>query len=185
MSLDDLQSLSRRAAEGDPTAQSALCNAYEDEVRIVARVHLGTQLRPHLDSWDVTQSVHRCVLSGLMAGRLVVDNSRGLVALACLIARRKIAKQWRKHRRQVRLDPSSDRNLEELIDDAGAESSEPPDLDAQPNSELALQQLSLIRDSVTPVERLLIDRKLAGKTSNQIAEELNMDQWPFVSAGPG
>ncbi len=184
MSPDNLQSLSRRAAEGDPTAQSALCQAYEDEVRIVARVHLGTQLRPHLDSLDVTQSVHRCVLSGLMAGRFVVDNSRGLIALACLIARRKIAKQWRKHRRQVRLNSTSDHNLEELIDNAGAEVTEPPDLDAQSRSELALQQLSLIRDSVTPVERLLIDRKLAGKTRIKSLKNSKWIQWPFASAGP-
>ncbi len=180
MSPDNLTSLTRRAAQGDLAAQTVLCHAYENEVRIVARVHLGTQLRPHLDSVDVTQSVHRSILSGLIAGRFLIDNSRGLVALACLIARRKIAKQWRKHRRQLRPDPSGELNLQELIDHA--------DTAPQARSEMACEELSRIRDSVTPLERLLIDRKLAGMTSNQIAEELNIDpvavrvRWSRLSA---
>ena len=39
-----------------------LVAAYEPEVRLVARVRLGTALRPYLDSVDLVQSVHRSVL---------------------------------------------------------------------------------------------------------------------------
>ncbi|MDX1929659.1 MAG: sigma-70 family RNA polymerase sigma factor [Pirellulaceae bacterium] len=172
----DFEALSRLAANGDVAAQWALLETYASEVRIVARVHLGAQLRPHLDSLDVTQSVHKSILTGLITGRFFIDSSRGLVALACMIARRKIAKKWRKHRRQTRLDTAASPDLVVgLTEQALVKDTVPLNDNRQSPSEVAREQLSLIRDSVTDIERLLIDRKLAGKTAVEIADELKVD----------
>ena len=95
-----------RAANGDSDAQRQICLQYERQVIIVARVLLGPLLRPHLDTVDVMQSVHRSMLVGLRDQKFDVSSPDKLIALACTIVRRKVARGWRKHRRQVRREPS-------------------------------------------------------------------------------
>jgi RNA polymerase sigma-70 factor (ECF subfamily) len=88
---------------GDAEALERLVRAYEPDVRIAARVHLGMALRPYLDSMDLVQSVHRSLLSGLRGKRLDVASPAALIGLAVTMVKRKIARQWRRHRRQTRL----------------------------------------------------------------------------------
>ncbi len=62
-----------RATSGDIEAQSDICQQYERQVRIVARVLLGNALRPHLDSMDLMQSVHKSLLMGLRDNRFDIS----------------------------------------------------------------------------------------------------------------
>lgn len=91
-----------RARAGDADAAAALVRRYEPEVRAVARVRLGPALRPHLDTVDLVQSVHRSLLLGLRQDRFAFDSPAQLVALAVTIVRRKAARQWQRACRQVR-----------------------------------------------------------------------------------
>ena len=95
-----------QAQAGDEAAAMELARQYESEVRIVARVLLGPALRPYLDSLDLVQSVHRSLLLGLRGGKVDVTSPERLVALTITMVRRKIARQWRRHQRQKRLDCS-------------------------------------------------------------------------------
>lgn len=79
-----------RAALGDSEAQVVICQQYERQVRIVARILLGPQLRLHLDSMDLLQSVHRSLLIGIRSEKFSIESSDKLVALACTIVRRKV-----------------------------------------------------------------------------------------------
>ncbi len=63
--------LMARATSGDIQAQDDICHQYERQVRIVARVLLGTALRPHLDSMDLMQSVHKSLLMGCAINALI------------------------------------------------------------------------------------------------------------------
>lgn len=96
--------LLRRARAGDRDALDGLVRTYEADVRIAARVLLGQALRPHLDTVDLVQSVHRSLMLGVRQDRFDVGSPAQLVALALVIVRRKVARKWRHHRRQV---PSS------------------------------------------------------------------------------
>src|SRR5690242_14346541 len=91
--FSDLLALAR---QGDEAALSQLVNEYEREVHTVARIRLGSALRPYVDSLDLVQSVHRSLLIGLRDGRFDISTPQNLVALALTIVRRKVARQWRK-----------------------------------------------------------------------------------------
>jgi RNA polymerase sigma factor (sigma-70 family) len=95
--------LLRRTRDGDRAAAEALARTYEADLRIAARVLLGPALRPHLDSLDLVQSVHRSLLLGVRQDKFGVSTPEQLVALALTVVRRKVARKWRHHRRQRRL----------------------------------------------------------------------------------
>jgi hypothetical protein len=61
----DFDLLLAAARSGDGTAMQRLIQQYEPELRIVARNRLGPALRPHLDTIDLVQSVHRSLMIGL------------------------------------------------------------------------------------------------------------------------
>ncbi len=101
---DDFALLVIRARRGDAAALTALIRQYEPELRIVARVRLGASLRPYLDSMDLVQSVHYSLLRGLRQNRFDIACADEMLALAVTLLQRKIARHWRRHRRQQRLD---------------------------------------------------------------------------------
>src|SRR6186713_2758496 len=87
---------------------ASIVERYEPEVRMVARARLGAALRPHLDSLDLVQSVHRSLIVGLRAERFDISTPENLIALAMTIVRRKVARHWRKLKRQQRLSHRGD-----------------------------------------------------------------------------
>src|SRR5688500_2101680 len=102
--LDEFETLLTRARTGDQKAMTQLVEQYEVKVRIVARVQLGSALRPYLDSIDLVQSVHRSLMLGLREDRFDISSPDKLLGLALLMVRRKVARCWRRMRRQQRLD---------------------------------------------------------------------------------
>jgi RNA polymerase sigma factor (sigma-70 family) len=171
------------AMSGNTADQQALCHEYEQEVRIVARVHLSPMLRMHLDSMDITQSVHKSLLAGIAAGKFHVPDAARLVALACVIARRKICKKWRKHRRQQQLNS---------VGGSGRSNDWLSSLEARPESENkmleAIESIDLLKKLVNSTERRLIDLRLAGLSTAQISQLLSIDpvavrvRWSRLSA---
>src|SRR5437868_2367218 len=59
---DDLDAFADAIRAGDDAALTRLLQQYEPRLRTAARVLLGPWLRPHLDSLDLVQSVHRELL---------------------------------------------------------------------------------------------------------------------------
>lgn len=102
--VETFAELLARARAGDDGAVDRLVHLYEPDLRIAARVHLGSALRPYLDSVDLVQSVHRSIIRGLHDDRFALTNPGSLIALALTMVRRKVARQWRKHQRQRRFD---------------------------------------------------------------------------------
>ncbi len=94
-SAEHFSQLLHRARENDAEALASICQHYEPKLRIVARVLLGPALRPHLDSMDLVQSVHRTLMLGLRDDKYDVSSPEKLLALALTIVRRKVARHWR------------------------------------------------------------------------------------------
>src|SRR5438477_12507694 len=92
-----------QARQGDRSALAELSQQYEAKVRMVARVLLGPALRPHLDSVDLVQSVHRSLMLGLRQDKFDISSPDKLIGLALTLVRRKVARQWRHLQRQKRL----------------------------------------------------------------------------------
>src|SRR5262245_48629572 len=156
-----------RARAGDAAALAHLADTYEKDVRIAAHVLLGPALRPHLDSQDLVQSVHRSLLLGVREKKFDVAGPRELVALALTLVRRKVARKWRKHRRQVRaVGHGSPEGLGDVL--SGLRSPEPdPARAAQVQDAIA----RLCRD-LDAADRHLLERRLDGWTTAEIARQL-------------
>ena len=96
----EFDDLIERAKSGDQTAIEQLVKQYEADVRMVARMNLGPALRSHFDSVDLLQSVHHSILVGLKNEKFDISTPQRLIGLATTIVRRKIARKWRKLKRQ-------------------------------------------------------------------------------------
>lgn len=155
---------------GDVLAQTRLCQEYEKQVYIVVRVLLGPLLRPHLDSIDLIQSVHRSLLAGLRDKKFEIATPDNLVALACTMVRRKVARQWRKHKRQTRLstNTSDSQVLSETLQSLFCREDEPAKIAEYRSS------LEKLCESLNPIERQMLERKLEGYTTGEVAEQLGM-----------
>jgi RNA polymerase sigma-70 factor (ECF subfamily) len=153
-----------RARAGDTTAVDRLARLYEPEVRIYARVHLGPALRPYLDSMDLVQSVHRSLLLGLRLQKISLTGPEHLVALALTMVRRKIARKWRRLRRQER-PPASP--LPQLLSSlSGAEPARVAQLH---------DTLDKLCGQLTEKEQQIIGLRLQGLTTAESARELGMN----------
>ena len=162
--------LLQRATNGDTEAQEAICRKYERQVRIVARVLLGPQLRAHLDSTDLMQSVHHCLLMGIKNERFDIGSPQKLIALACTLARRKVARKWRLHRRQIQHSPPTGDSgyISSMLSSIANPHAGPAEV-AQFND-----QLVLLCESMNQVERKMLQMRLDGYTNGEVAESLGI-----------
>jgi RNA polymerase sigma-70 factor (ECF subfamily) len=164
------EQLVSRARAGDQEALAELVRQYEPKVRIVARVLLGPALRPYLDSLDLVQSVHRSLLGGLHEDRFNLTTPDNLIALALTMVRRKAARQWRRMQRQKRLEGTSgDTDLPDLLASLSTPGLDPSRV-AQFNDQL--QRLCAELDES---ERRILERRLQGYTTEEIASELGLN----------
>jgi RNA polymerase sigma-70 factor (ECF subfamily) len=162
-----------QAAAGDEHALSELARRYEAKVRVVARVLLGRALRPYLDSVDLVQSVHQSVLIGIRNRKFDVADPEKLTALAITVVRRKVARHWRRVQRQKRLSGVSS-EPDGLADAVGI-------LDGQtdPSGDPAAQtqygdQLRHVTSRLSHDERRMLDLRMQGYNTPEIAAELNL-----------
>jgi len=167
---EDFAALLLLVAQGDVQAQDRLCRQYEPKLRIVARVMLGPALRPHLDTMDLVQSVHRSLLVGLRDDKFDISSPEKLVALASTIVRRKIARKWRKHRRQQRLGSHSNESgsLANAINSLSSPDGNPAEI-AQYHD-----QVEHLCRNLNETEQRMLDMRLDGYTTAEVAEELGI-----------
>jgi RNA polymerase sigma factor (sigma-70 family) len=167
----EFTALLARGRTGDREALAQLARQYESKVRLVARVLLGTALRPYLDSVDLVQSVHRSLLLGLRESKFAVSSPEQLVALATMMVRRKVARKWRHVRRQQRLESGS----------AGL--GEPSALltsltSAEADPARAAQSNDSIRslwDNLDAPERRLMELRLNGYNTDEIVADMGIN----------
>jgi RNA polymerase sigma-70 factor (ECF subfamily) len=162
---DDLPALLARVRGGDEAALAELLRRYEPRILTAARVLLGPLLRPHLDTLDLVQSVHRTLLPGLRDGRYDLADGDGLVALALTVIRRKVADTWRRAKRRGEA-PVGDAGWDSLSDDSAPDPAE------------AAQAGDAVRRVLAELdgpERRLVELRLAGLGTSEIAAKLGCD----------
>jgi RNA polymerase sigma-70 factor (ECF subfamily) len=139
-------------------------------LRIVARVLLGPALRPHLDSVDLVQSVHRTLLIGLRDNKYDVSSPEKLLALALTIVRRKVARQWRHVKRQQRLStgPSSSEPLPLLLNNLRSSETDPA------REALLREQVEQLCRTLNDTERKIMQMRADGYTTAEVANELGL-----------
>jgi RNA polymerase sigma factor (sigma-70 family) len=167
----DFDLLLTAARCGDEAAMQRLIQQYEPELRIVARNRLGPALRPHLDTMDLVQSVHRSLMIGLRGARFDISSPDRLIALAVTIVQRKAAKHWRHLKRQQRLS-GHDESQDNLVDTILSLRADKGDVHAEVATRELLQQWL---ENVDAIERKLIELRLQGHSTVEVAQLLDLD----------
>ena len=92
----DLESLIRRAADGDANAANELARRYAPGVRAAIRPRLGPELRNRVDTEDILQSTLTASLEDV--ARLDFRGEKAFVGWLCRVAERRIVDAARRHR---------------------------------------------------------------------------------------
>jgi RNA polymerase sigma factor (sigma-70 family) len=158
-----------RARQRDPEAVGELCRQYEARLRVAARVLLGPALRPHLDSMDLIQSVHRSLLIGFREEKFDVSSPENLIALALTLLRRKVARHWRRLQRQQKGNRSSLELLPQILASLSTPQAGPAEV-AQYHDQF--EQLCRQLDAT---ERHVLALRLDGYTTAEIASQLGLN----------
>jgi RNA polymerase sigma-70 factor (ECF subfamily) len=167
---DAFAALMAQARGGDAAALGELARQYEPELRVVARVLLGPALRPYLDSVDLVQSVHKSLLIGLRRNQFDISSPDKLIALALTVVRRKVARHWRRLRRQKRLDGGA-----ETADDAGVLTSLRSALPDPAGAAQLQDAVHHLYRHLHGTDRRLIELRLEGHSTADVARELGLD----------
>jgi RNA polymerase sigma-70 factor (ECF subfamily) len=168
---EDLAALLTRVRGGDEAALTQLLQQYEPRLRTTARVLLGPLLRPHMDSLDLVQSVHRVLLPGLRDGKFDVSCPEQLIGLALTVIRRKVARNWRRFQREQNFADGPGRGgatAEACIPSRSAQ-------DDPANAAQVNDTLQHLLDGLNEEERCLIELRLEGYSTVEIAERLHCD----------
>ncbi len=160
-----------KARAGDDDAMSQLVGQYHNDIRIIARAHLGPALRPYMDSLDLVQSVHHSLIVGLRAQRFEFASADKLVALASVVLRRKVARHWRTLRRQQResgIRPP-DSNLPDYVVSLDGRERDPADIAS------FRDQIAFVLNRLNGDDRDLVTLRLEGYSTADAARRLNLD----------
>lgn len=161
---DELSALLDRIRGGDELALLHLLQQYEGRLRTAARVLIGPDLRSQMDSLDLVQSVHRVLLPGFREGKYDISSVDHLVALARTVVRNKVIRNWRRLQRE----------REVVVRDEG----EGIDRSAEPDPAKLAQtkdQLRHLLEGLPESERQLIELRLEGFSTVEIARQLQLD----------
>jgi RNA polymerase sigma factor (sigma-70 family) len=172
VSNEEYGTLLDSARRGDQDALARLSQLYATELRIVARAQLGPALRPYLDSLDLVQSVHRSLMLGLRREKYRVGTPQELLGLALTMLRRKVARHWRRLRRQQRQSAGPRRQDEDVVDVlAGLSGSE-----SDPGQTAQLRDtLRHLWGHLDVTERRVIELRLDGCNTAEVARQLGLD----------
>ncbi len=166
MSAASFLELIRRVRAGDPQASAELVRLYEPAVRIAIRARLNNQgLRRLFDSMDICQSVLGSFFVRVALGQFELESADQLIKLLVTMARNRLSHYARRHRAACR---DHRRTVGQ-----GTPANEPADPGPSP-SEIVLGQelLESFRQRLSPQERLIVERRIAGCAWSEIAEEL-------------
>lgn len=164
--FDDLIS---RIRAGDTVAFEQLIQGYAPVVERAARVLLGRPLRVQFDTLDLLQTVHRSLLKGLRNGAIAVTDASHLRNFALTILRRKIAHRWRHLKRLIAMNSGG-------LNGNSAGGPEHPDPEPGPAAQASYaDQVRLCLQSAEATDRHLLEMRLKGFTTADVARELGLD----------
>jgi RNA polymerase sigma-70 factor (ECF subfamily) len=167
---DPFAKLISRVRAGDEQAAAQLVAAYEGIIRRRARRLLGPRLRVHLDSVDIAQSVNRTLLIGLRRASFAVSTPDELTRLALTLVRRKVARHWRKRKREAECRQSNEGMGSAETWAVERASQLEPSADPLQLEELAKKVL----DRLDGLDRQLVELRLQGYTTAEAARKLGV-----------
>jgi RNA polymerase sigma-70 factor (ECF subfamily) len=168
---EEFAALLERVRQGDAAALADLVKRYEQDILIAAKVRLGAALRPYLDPVDVVQSVHRSMISGLQKHKFDLSSPDKLIAVAVTLVQRKIARQWKRLKRQTRVDSggSSAGQLRQSLLSLCSPEDDPG------SAVRAAEAIDHFLSGLDDIDRRLLELRMEGFNTAQAAQQLGVD----------
>ena len=166
----EFEELLELAKSGDSDALSEISQTYAPQIRAIARVQIGPALQPYLDSVDIVQSIQKSIVTGLVNEKFRFTCREELMALMVLMVKRKVARHWKKLKRQQRLsgEIKKHESLQQLITNLV------PDRSVDDSPELE-QELQIVLNGLHTTDRNLIELRLNGYNTSDAAKKLGLD----------
>lgn len=164
---DEFTDFLLRVRAGDSSAAAELVHRYERAVRVVVRIRLtDPDLRRQFDSLDVCQSVLASFFVRVAAGQFDLHEPRDLVALLARMAEHKLHRRVR-HWKQLKRDQKRTAHSDDLnLDHLGGDEPGPEQI------AIGHDLFDTLRARLSPEERQLAERRAAGLSWPEIAEQL-------------
>ena len=162
----DFQNMMQRIRSGDAEAAAECVRLYEQEIRRAARVRLSDpRLRRIIDSMDICQSVFGRFFLHAASGSLEMESPEQLLMMLVTMTRNRVADAARE---QTSLKRDHNRNV-----DLGSGILNLPSAKPGPGSQVAAAELlAKVREQMSPEERIISDRRHAGDSWQQLADQL-------------
>jgi RNA polymerase sigma factor (sigma-70 family) len=168
-SPSDPRHLVLRWQSGSQTAAQELFDRYVQRLLLLARWHISEKLRSRIDPEDVVQSVFRTFFIRLRNDSFTFDEADDLFKLLTRITLHKTLRQVAYHR-AARRNPARESGT-------GSPEQDPilQVLDTEPDPETVVafaDQLKTFLAKFSPQEQQIIEMRLQGHTSDEIAKTL-------------
>lgn len=164
LSHEQFAELISRIRAGDEDAARECVKMYENEIRRAARLRLtDPRLRQIVDSMDICQSVFGRFFKGASEGSLELDGHEQVLGLLVTMTRNRVIDVHRRHTARKRSLPEG----------VAVDPLELPEESPGPKTAaVARDLLRSIRSRLRPEELLLVERRYAGDSWEDLAAEL-------------
>ncbi len=176
MTDDRFSELMARARGGESAAVEELLSNYEDDLRMIVRVHLPRALRTKYDSMDFVQAVWTSFFTGADRPAATFDNERHFRSYLAAMARNKVLAEYRRRTKTGKYDL---RREAPLYVKKGARE-EPRSVvapDPSPSQQVqAEDRLNQMVRGGSPLESHIIAMRRQGLTFQEIASRLEVHE---------
>ena len=164
--LDDLRA-------GDEQAAGQIVDEHTDALVAVARRQMGAKLARRVDPEDIVQSTYRSLFVRMRQGEYELGSGHDLWKLLVTITLNKVRRKAKFHR-TARRDMNRDQSV---TDGTGALANRSPDGGPTPDDAAALvDELQTLLESVKPRDRQIVELRLQGSTTAEIAQETSRSE---------
>ena len=161
--MSDSQELLRRWEQGDSRAARQVFDRYVERLLALARNRIGAKLGRRIDAEDVVQSAYRSFFVHAAGREYTIEQSGDLWRLLADITLNKLYGQAEKHtaaRRSIDREDAADASARPVAFQRGP----------TPVEAIALaEQLHLVFERLSPIERTALTARLQGQANEQIA----------------
>ncbi len=165
-----------QARAGDPAAIQLLLHVFEQDLKVIVRVHLPRMLRAQFDSMDFVQAVWASVFTGSDRRLGEFENERHFRAFLAGVARNKVKAEYRRRTKSTKYDLRREEPL--FIQRKGRD--EPIALassDPTPSQQVqAEDRLKKIVEGRTPIASQVVALRREGLTFEEIAQRLGIHE---------
>ncbi|VTS08662.1 RNA polymerase sigma factor [Tuwongella immobilis] len=163
------QDLVERCRNGDEEAARILFDRFVERLLVLARRRISQRLASRVDPEDIVQSVFRTFFERLKNDQFVIDDQDDLMKLLVRITVHKTLRQVAFHKAAKR-DPSLETAQTDHTQEQLAQV-----LDEEPSPETIvafMDQLEFFFAQLKPLDRQILELKMQGHSSEEIAEKL-------------